>query len=331
MMGQLKSPVADPLASLQAALAGRYTIERELGRGGMATVYLAQDLKHHRRVAIKVLQSELAAALGPERFLREIEIAAGLTHPHIVPLYDSGFAAGLMYYVMPHVEGESLRERLARERQLTIDEVRAITREVADALRYAHGHGVVHRDIKPDNVLLSAGHAFVTDFGIAKALDAATGSRTLTSVGVALGTPAYMAPEQGAADRATDHRADLYALGVIAYEMLAGQPPFAGRRREQVLAAHAGETPQSVAELRPGCPAPLAALVMRCLEKRPGARPQHAEEIVRSLDALQTPAASRRRVFVAAWIAGVLILLGAAVAFVPGGTRATLLTLLRRP
>src|SRR5438445_1893279 len=183
----------------------------------MATVYVAHDRKHHRRVAIKILKPELAAALGPERFLREIEIAASLTHPHIVPLYDSGVAAGLMYYVMPHVEGESLGQRLAREPQLPIDEVRAIAREIADALRYAHGHGVVHRDIKPDNVLLSGGHALVTDFGVAKALDAATSSTTLTSIGVALGTPTYMAPEQAAADPATDHRADLYALGAIVY------------------------------------------------------------------------------------------------------------------
>src|SRR5690348_11960270 len=168
----------------------------------MATVYLAQDLKHHRRVAIKVLKPELAAALGPERFIREIEIAAGLTHPHILPLYDSNTAADLLYYVMPHVEGESLRDRLARSAQLPIDEVRRIAREVVDALSYAHAHGIVHRDIKPENVLLSAGHAVVTDFGVAKAVDAATGSTTLTTLGVALGTPTYMAPEQAAADPA---------------------------------------------------------------------------------------------------------------------------------
>src|SRR3989442_157277 len=338
IMGSYGSRMAASLSSLQAALAGRYTIERELGRGGMATVYVAHDRKHHRRVAIKILKPELAAALGPERFLREIEIAASLTHPHIVPLYDSGVAAGLMYYVMPHVEGESLGQRLAREPQLPIDEVRAIAREIADALRYAHGHGVVHRDIKPDNVLLSGGHALVTDFGVAKALDAATSSTTLTSIGVALGTPTYMAPEQAAADPATDHRADLYALGAIVYEMLAGRPPFAGRSREQVLAAHASETPRSVVELRPDCPAPLAALVTRCLEKPPGARPQRAEEIVQALDALQTPPAilaaprpgrrSRRRVLVAAALAGVLILLGAAAVLLPGQERATLPTLL---
>ncbi len=333
--------MADPLPALQAALAGRYTIERALGRGGMATVYLAQDLRHHRRVAIKVLSPELAAALGPERFLREIEIAAGLTHPHIVPLYDSGTAARLLYYVMPHVEGESLRDRLTLKRQLPIEEVRTIAREVADALSYAHAHGVVHRDIKPENVLLSGSHAVVTDFGVAKAVDAATGSTTLTNVGIALGTPTYMAPEQAAANPATDHRADLYALGVVAYEMLAGRTPFAGRSREQVLAAHATETPRQVAELRPDCPAGLATLVMRCLEKPPEARPQRAEEIVHSLDGLQIPPTtlaapapgrrSGRRLLVGLTVAGLLMLLGAGGALVPGGTRATLLTLLRRP
>ena len=339
-MGCFKPPVDDSRPSLQAALNGRYTIERELGRGGMATVYLALDLKHHRRVAIKVLKPELAAALGPGRFLREIEIAAGLSHPHIVPLYDSGVAAGLLYYVMPHVEGESLAERLAGEQGLPIDEVCAIAREVADALRYAHAHGVVHRDIKPDNVLLSGGHAFVTDFGVAKAVDAATGGARLTNIGVALGTPTYMAPEQAAADPATDHRADLYAFGVIAYEMLAGRPPFATRSREQVLAAHAGEAPRPVSEQRPGCPASLAALVMRCLEKSPGARPQHADELVRSLDALHTPATTpavsrpgrrrRRRVLLTVGVAGTVILAGAGVALVPVATRASLLTLMRR-
>ena len=332
MMGQAKPPVPDSLASLRAALAGRYTIERELGRGGMATVYLARDLKHHRPVAIKVLNPELAAALGVGRFVQEIQIAAGLAHPHIVPLYDSGGADDLLYYVMPQVEGESLRDRLTRESRLPVEEVSAITREVADALRYAHGHGVVHRDVKPDNVLLSGGHALVTDFGVAKAVDAATGGAPLTAVGIALGTPMYMAPEQAAADPATDHRADLYALGVIAYEMLAGQPPFTGHSRERVLAAHATEAPRPVGELRPDCPAPLAALVMQCLEKHPDARPPNADALVRSLDSTGAP---RRAVLrpkrVAVALAGGLLVLVAAAAAVPGGTRATLITLLRRP
>jgi len=334
--------VADPLARLRAALAGRYAIERELGRGGMATVYLAQDLKHHRRVAVKVLKPELASALGSERFLREIEIAARLTHPHILSLHDSGTAAGLLYYVMPHIEGESLRDRLAREGQLPSDAVRTITREVADALSYAHTHGVVHRDMKPDNVLLSGGHAFVTDFGVAKAVGVASGNVTITSLGVALGTPAYMSPEQAAADPGTDSRTDLYALGAMAYEMLAGQPPFAGRTSAQVLAAHLTKTPRPVAELRRDCPVALATLVMRCLEKSPDARPQRAEDIVRALDALQTPAdtraslarrphAPRRGVLIATSVAGLLIFLGGAAAIVPSGTRAALFTLIRRP
>src|SRR5213593_3596642 len=185
----------DPLARVQAALAGRYTIERELGRGGMATVYLAQDRKHHRQVAIKVLKPELAAALGPERFLREIETAARLNHPHILPLHDSGEATGLLYYVMPYVEGETLRNRLDRAGQLPVAEAVQIVREVADALSHAHSHDVVHRDIKPENILLEAGHAVVADFGIARAITAAGGEQ-LTATGLAVGTPAYMSPEQ---------------------------------------------------------------------------------------------------------------------------------------
>ena len=335
--------MADALGRLHSALAGHYTIERELGRGGMATVYLAQDLKHRRRVALKVLKPDLAAALGPERFLREIEIAAGLTHPHIVPLYDSGDAAGLLYYVMPYVEGATLRDRLSRERQLPLAEARAITREVADALSYAHAHGVLHRDIKPENVLLSGGHALVADFGVAKAVSAARDATTLTNIGIALGTPAYMAPEQAAADPEVDYRADLYALGVIAYEMLAGRAPFVAGSNAQILAAQVTQPPQPVNELRPDCPAGLAALVMRCLEKAPAARPQQAEEVVRSLDGWLTPGgtlaarprpsrAPRRRLLVAALaMACLVILLAAAAGFVPSGTRATLVTLLRRP
>src|SRR5438034_761747 len=226
--------MADQLARLQAALADRYTIERELGRGGMATVYLAQDLKHHRKVAIKVLKPELAAALGPERFLQEIEIAAGLTHPHILPLYDSGEATGLLYYVMPYVEGETLRNRLDRAGQLPLAEAVQITREVADALSYAHGHDVVHRDIKPENILLEAGHAVVSDFGIARAITAAAGGN-LTETGIALGTPGYMSPEQGAARGHVDERSDIYSLGCVLYEMLAGEPPYTGPSAQIVI------------------------------------------------------------------------------------------------
>ncbi len=191
----------------------------------MATVYLAEDLKHHRKVAVKVLRSEIAAALGPERFLREIAIAAQLQHPHILTLIDSGEADSFLYYVMPYVEGESLRVKLAREGELPINEALRVLREVVDALKHAHQHGLVHRDIKPDNVLLSDDHAVVTDFGVAKAVSEATGRQQLTTAGVALGTPAYMAPEQAAADPNVDHRADIYAVGVLAYEMLSGRSP----------------------------------------------------------------------------------------------------------
>src|SRR6266516_3687649 len=258
--------MADQLARLQAALADRYTIERELGRGGMATVYLAQDLKHHRKVAIKVLKPELAAALGPERFLQEIEIAAGLTHPHILPLYDSGEATGLLYYVMPYVEGETLRNRLDGAGQLPLAEAVQITREVADALSYAHSHDIVHRDIKPENILLEAGHAVVSDFGIARAITAAGGEK-LTETGIALGTPAYMSPEQAAGSKDLDGRSDLYSLGCVLYEMLAGQPPFTGPTLESVAHQHLSVAPRPVTDLRPTVPGGVAAAIQRALAK----------------------------------------------------------------
>ncbi|HSM15379.1 MAG TPA: serine/threonine-protein kinase, partial [Gemmatimonadales bacterium] len=240
----------DAPSKLAEALSGRYTIERELGAGGMATVYLAEDMKHRRNVAVKVLRAELAATVGPDRFLREIETVAQLTHPHILPLHDSGDANGFLYYVMPYVEGESLRSRLAREGELPIADAVRLLRDVADALALAHRRGVVHRDIKPDNVLLSGQHAYVTDFGVAKAVSEATGRQQLTTVGVTLGTPTYMAPEQAAADPNVDHRADLYAFGVLAYEMVAGRPPFMGGTAQAVLAAHVTEAPKPVAEVR---------------------------------------------------------------------------------
>ena len=214
-------------AKLTTVLADRYRIERELGAGGMATVYLAEDLKHDRKVAIKVLRPELAMALGAERFLREIATTANLRHPHILPLYDSGEAGGFLYYVMPLVEGESLRDRLDRQKQLPIDEALSISREVADALGYAHQRGIIHRDIKPENILLEGGHAVVADFGIARAISRA-GADKLTATGISVGSPLYMSPEQAAGDANLDGRSDLYALGCVLYEMLGGQAPFTG-------------------------------------------------------------------------------------------------------
>src|SRR3989442_7581478 len=219
------APLTDQYTRLRTALADRYDLERELGRGGMATVYLARDRKHGRPVAIKVLRGEIATALGPERFLREIEIAAGLTHPHILPLHDSGQADGFLYYVMPFVEGESLRGRLEREQQLPLEDALQITREVAGALRFAHSRDGVHRDSKPHNIPLQARHAVVSDFGIARAITAAAGGN-LTATGVAIGTPAYMSPEQASGQSQIDGRTDIYALGCMLYEMLAGDPPF---------------------------------------------------------------------------------------------------------
>jgi serine/threonine-protein kinase len=274
---------------LKAALADRYRIERELGQGGMAIVYLARDLRHEREVALKVLRPDLAATLGPERFLREVTIAANLQHPHILPLYDSGETDGFLFYVMPYVEGESLRERLARHGELPLTDAIRVLRDVADALAAAHVKGVVHRDIKPENVMLSGRHAMVTDFGVAKAVSEATGRQSLTTAGVALGTPSYMAPEQAAASPHTDHRADIYAFGVTAYEILTGQPPFTGATPQAVLAAHITEQPVAVTERRATIPPSLAQLVMRCLEKKPADRPQSADELLPVLEGVLTP------------------------------------------
>ncbi len=234
------------LDRLKAALSDRYAIREQIGAGGMATVYLAEDVKHHRKVAVKVLRSDLAAALGPERFLREIEVAAQLHHPHIVPLYDSGEADGFLYYVMPYEEGQSLHEKLAKEGELPVADAVRLLRDVVDALAHAHKHGVVHRDIKPDNVMLSGRHALVTDFGVAKAVSDATGREKLTTEGVALGTPTYMSPEQAAADPHIDHRADIYAVGVVAYELLTGRTPFLGTTPQMILSAHMTEAPEPV-------------------------------------------------------------------------------------
>ena len=284
-----------------AELAERYRLTKEVGRGGMATVFLAHDLKHARDVAIKVVDRLLMPALGSARFLREIEIAAQLHHPHIVPLYDSGTADGSLYYVMPYESGASVRHRLAREGPLPIDDAVLILRDVADALAHAHAHGIVHRDIKPDNILLSGRHAMVADFGIAKAISLArsdagrmaTAARSsdssidaLTVVGTPIGTPAYMAPEQISGSPAIDHRVDLYALGALGYELIAGRPPFVAESQEEVLAAHLTQTPAPLATYRPDVPAPLAELVMTCLAKRPEDRWQSAQDVVRRLDGI---------------------------------------------
>jgi serine/threonine-protein kinase len=281
--------MADILDRLKAALADRYQIERELGSGGMATVYLAEDLKHHRKVAVKVLRPELAAALGVDRFHREIEIAAGLTHPHILTLIDSGDADGFLFYVMPFVEGQSLRDKLAHEGELPIGEAVRILRDVVDALTHAHKHNVVHRDIKPDNVLLSERHALVTDFGVAKAVSEATGRQKLTTEGVALGTPAYMSPEQASANSHIDHRADIYAVGVVAYELLTGRTPFLGTTPQMILSAHMTDTPEPVSKYRESVPPALAQVVMKCLEKKAADRWQSAEELLPQLEAMATP------------------------------------------
>ena len=281
--------MADLSERVRASLAGLYTIERELGRGGMATVYLAEDVKHHRKVAVKVLRPELAATLGEDRFFREIEVAAQLQHPHILPLLDSGQRDGFLYYVMPYVEGESLRERLVQRGELPVHDAVRILSEVVDALAYAHQHGVVHRDIKPDNILLSGRHALVMDFGVAKAVSEATGRQQLTTAGVALGTPAYMAPEQAAADPHLDHRVDIYAVGALGYELLTGRPPFTGLTAQEVLAAHVTQAPEPVEKHRAGLSPALTQVLMRCLAKRAADRWQTAEELLAQLEPLVTP------------------------------------------
>ena len=331
--------MTDAFDRLKTALADRYAIQEEVGAGGMATVYLAEDLKHHRQVAVKVLRPELAATLGPERFLREIETAARLTHPHILPLYDSGEAGGFLYYVMPYIDGESLRERLVQHGELPIADAVKILREVVDALAHAHEQGVVHRDIKPDNVMLSGRHALVTDFGVAKAVSEATGRAKLTTAGVALGTPAYMAPEQATADPTMDHRADIYAVGAVGYEMLTGRPPFTGTTQQEVLSAHVTRTPDPVTKHRETVPPALAQLVMKCLEKKPADRWQSAEELLPQLEALATPSGGvtptdtrpvtgltslRRRPTPAILITGILVVAAAiTVLLLRGRTRAS--------
>ena len=262
------TPIADRLRS---ALADRYAVDREVGRGGMATVYLAHDVKHDRQVALKVLHPELAASLGPERFLREIKVAARLNHPHIVPLHDSGQAGDLLYYVMPYVDGESLRQRLIREKRLTLDEALEIARDVAAALDYAHRQGVVHRDIKPENVMMHEGEALVTDFGIAKAVTAAA-NENLTQTGSAVGTPAYMSPEQAAGEAELDGRSDVYSLGCMLYEMLSGSAPFTGSTAQAIITKRFTETPPSIRAARSNVPEAVDTAVSRSLARVPAER-----------------------------------------------------------
>src|SRR5882762_10088946 len=281
---------------LRIALADRYALERELGRGGMAVVFLARDLRHDRAVAIKVLRHEIAAALGAERFLREIQIAAKLHHPHILPLYDSGAAGDLLYYVMPYVEGESLRQRLDRETQLPLDDALAITRQVAGALAYAHSHDVVHRDIKPENILLESGEAVVADFGIARAITAASGDK-LTQTGFAIGTPLYMSPEQAAGGGAIDGRSDLYSLGCVLYEMLAGHPPFFGGTAQAILARHALDPVPPLRTARGTVSGAVEQTLVRALAKSPADRYatvlQFAEALGGPVPSVALPATKR--------------------------------------
>ncbi|MGH7645096.1 MAG: protein kinase domain-containing protein, partial [Gemmatimonadales bacterium] len=274
--------MADSLTRLRRALAGRYTVERELGRGGMAVVYLAQDQKHHRRVAVKILRPELAAGLGPDRFLREIQIGAGLSHPHILPLFDSGEAGGSLYYVMPYVEGESLRDRLVREGPLPLADALRIADQVASALAYAHGRGVVHRDVKPENILLSGGEAVVADFGIARAISAAGGDH-LTQTGIAMGTPAYMSPEQALGSGEVDGRSDIYSLGCVLYEMLVGAPPFRGATAQAVLAGHFATPAPSVRGTRDAVPEAVERAIMAALAKDPADRFATAADLAAAL------------------------------------------------
>ncbi len=305
--------MADSLEPLRRALAGRYTLEREIGRGGNAVVYLATDAKHDRKVAVKVLSPELAFAVRTERFFREIQLTAKLNHPHILPLIDSGQAGESLFYVMPYVEGESLRERLQQEKQLPLADALQIAREVADALGYAHGQGVVHRDIKPENILLHAGHAVVMDFGIARALTVA-GGQTLTETGVAVGTPAYMSPEQGSGGQ-VDARSDIYSLGCVVYEMLAGHPPFSGHTVQEILYRHALDPVPSLKAARRGANEAIEQAVVKALAKDPADRPASAGDFLRALESRPSVTSRRSR-----WLptaAAILVLVGGVALAVP--------------
>src|SRR5258705_4672193 len=319
--------VAEPFAQLMTALADRYRLEREVGQGGMATVYLAYDVRHDRKVALKVLRPELSAILGAKRFLAEIKTTANLQHPHILSLFDSGEADGLVFYVMPFVEGESLRVRLAREKQLRVDEAVRIAREVADALDYAHRHGVIHRDIKPENILLHDGRALVADFGIALAAARSEGGSRMTETGMSLGTPHYMSPEQAMGEREITAKSDVYALGCVTYEMLTGEPPFTGPTAQAIIARVMTEEPRSLTIQRKTIPPHVEAAVVTALSKLPADRfataALFAEALVRpGATTVVTPAArppgsagrARRRaraLAIAPWVVA-LLALGAA-------------------
>src|SRR5512138_3103840 len=261
----------DPLGSLKTALSDRYRVERQIGVGGMATVYLARDIRHDRHVALKLLNPELGAVLGVERFLAEIRVTANLQHPNLLPLFDSGEADGLLYYVMPFVEGESLRSRLEREKQLPVDEAVRMSVAIANALDYAHSHGVIHRDLKPENILLQSNQPVIADFGIALAVSKAGGNR-ITQTGLSLGTPQYMSPEQATGDRVIDGRTDIYSLGALTYEMLSGEPPHIGHTSQAIIARLLTDRPRSVRASRSAVPEYVDAAVARALEKLPADR-----------------------------------------------------------
>ena len=298
------------MSRLAAALADRYRIERELGRGGMATVYLAQDIRHDRKVAVKVLRPELAAVIGAERFLSEIKTTASLQHPNILALFDSGSADGFLYYVMPYVEGETLRDRLHRERQLSVTDSIGVASQVAAALAYAHERGIVHRDIKPDNIMFSSGQAVVTDFGIARAIDAAAGEQ-LTATGMAIGTPAYMSPEQSAGESNVDGRSDLYSLASVLYEMLAGEPPFTGQTAAAIIAKRLGAPTPLVRVVRQAVPESVDRVLQKALQRAPADRFATVTEFAEALRAKPVPVPPKTRRFAALALV-VLIALGTA-------------------
>jgi eukaryotic-like serine/threonine-protein kinase len=307
----------EPISALNTALRDRYTLERQLGRGGMATVFLARDQKHDRPVALKVLHPELGASLGSERFLAEIRTAARLQHPHILSVHDSGTANGLLWFTMPYVEGESLRARLIREKQLPLEDALRIVTEVADALEYAHQHGVIHRDIKPENILLGGGHALVADFGVARAVTDADGSARLTESGIVVGTPQYMSPEQAAGERELSARTDIYSLGCVLYELLTGEPPYTGATAQAILAKRLREPVPSVTTLRQ-VPVPIELAVSRALARTPADRFASASEFARALrpgvgmatEPTRMLSGSRRRGLAAAVAVGLLLLAG---------------------